>query len=56
MRNYSSKHAQLRNVSGDTTQAIGVAAVTLTVDLVTAEVTVFVVADEIQSVSIITGQ
>jgi hypothetical protein len=38
----------IRGYAGGTTQAIGVAAVTLTVDLVTAEVTVFVVADEIR--------
>jgi hypothetical protein len=46
----------IRGYAGATTQAIGVAALTLTVDLVTAEVTVFVVADEIQPVSIIIGQ
>jgi hypothetical protein len=46
----------IRGYAGGTTQAIGVVTVTLTVDLVTAEVTVFVVADEIQSVSIIIGQ
>jgi hypothetical protein len=46
----------IRGYAGGTTRAIGVAAVTLTVDLATAEVAVFVVADEVQSVSIIIGQ
>jgi hypothetical protein len=46
----------IRGYAGGSTRARGVTDVTLTVDLVTADVTVFVVADEVQSVPIIIGQ
>jgi hypothetical protein len=46
----------IRGYAGGATRASGVTDVTLTVDLVTAVVTVFVVADEVQSVPIIIGQ
>jgi hypothetical protein len=46
----------IRGYAGGATRASGVTDVTLTVDLVTADVTVYVVADEVQSVPIIIRQ
>jgi hypothetical protein len=43
----------IRGYAGGATRASGVTDLTVTVDLVTADVTVFVVADEVQSVPII---
>jgi hypothetical protein len=46
----------IRGYAGGATRASGITDVTLTVDLVTADVTAFVVANEVQSVPIIIGQ
>jgi hypothetical protein len=52
-------HPTLKHISGyvaGTTLANGLTHVTLTVDLVTAVVRVYVVANEVQTVPIIVGQ